>query len=88
MKATQLPKESANEPLISRNAFEATILLITREGLDLFIAEIEANGSYGEYLDENQIRQCLRQFFGIEGTELLLRQMEIKNAELNKATEA
>ncbi len=83
-----MPKNPANEPMIRRKAFEDTILLITREGLDLFIAEIESIGEYGEYLEERHIRQCLRQFFGIEGTELLLRQIRIKNVELNNTTEA
>jgi hypothetical protein len=83
-----MPSNSINEPKIRRKAFEDTMSLITREGLDLFIAEIEAIGTYGDYLEEKHIRQCLRQFFGIEGTELLLRQIEIKNAELNNLAEA
>lgn len=69
-------------------AFEDTLSMIAKQGVAVFQAELEATGDYGEYINEDALERCLRQFFGESGTELLMHRIRTRNAELSKLTEA
>jgi hypothetical protein len=74
--------QSSFKTTVSRRAFEDTLSVIGKSGLDVLIGDLEACNNYGEYLDEQVLALCLRQFFGDAGGELLLLRIKIRNREL------
>ena len=84
----RMAPQSSSKATVIRKAFEDTMSLIGKSGLDVLIGDLEAANNYGEYLDEEVLAACLRRFFGDAGGGLLLMRIKIRNRELLKPAEA
>lgn len=78
----RVESQISSHAVVNRKAFEDTMSVIGKSGLDVLIGDLEACNNYGEYLDEQVLAMCLRQFFGDAGGELLLLRIKIRNREL------
>ena len=73
---------------ISLKAFEDTMSVLGKAGIEVIISYLISSDSYGEYLDEEALAACLCRFFGDAGGGLLLLRTKIRNRELLKLAEA
>jgi hypothetical protein len=83
-----VPQSNSKSAKISRKAFEDTMSVLGKSGVEVIVSDLISSNSYGEDLDEEALAECLTRFFGDAGGGLLLLRTKIRNRELLKLAEA
>jgi len=75
----------AGQSWVMRKAFDDTLSVLGEMGRSVILSELKSMSLYSnqrDYLESDGIVECLETYFGVECTEMLMRDVKLKMNEL------